>query len=650
MDKKTIIGIVLMVVVFIGYSFYMSGESKKAEEIREKNIEEYNKYAAEQQALAEVQAQEAAAKQAAYDALPEEEKQRIEDEKRAAELVLQRYTYGDTLLASQSHEQKLDTLDNDYISVVFDNKGGKIVDVTLKQHTRYAREERNEPVKLIKPNTAYFGLNMRRDANAELLNTNDFIFDSSIEEVDGVNVVTMTLATDEDAYVQYIYKVYNTGDASRDYLIDFTINNHNFAQYLDNREELVLRWENQVDRNEQAYENENMSATITYYDRGEDEATEMASGGEEFHRGMSWAAFKQQYFNSALVSNTPFNGYLSYNRSFKGGADFLKEYKARIILPQTAGDQTHNLGFYYGPNDYEILSDVALDGVYTNLENVIPMGDWIIGWINRNITVHIFNWLNNYGLGLGIVILLLTILVKLIILPLTYKSYMSTAKMRVIRPEIEEINKKYPKSEDAMKKQQAMMELYRKAGVSPMGGCLPLLIQMPILWAMFRFFPSNIALRGEGFLWADDLSTYDSVIDLPGNIPFYGDHVSLFALLMAVALFGYSFYSYKQTAATTPQAGSGVMKFMMVYFMPVMMLFFFNNYSSGLCYYYFVSQVLTMIIMYVIRRTVDDAKVRARLEAYASRPRKKSKFQQRYEDMLKQHQEQLNREQRRQRR
>ena len=282
---------------------------------------------------------------------------------------------------------------------------------------------------------------------------------------------------------------------------------------------------------------------------------------------------------------------------------------------------------------------------------IIPMGGWFIGWFNRYLTIPVFNWLKDNGVGFGLIILILTIIVKLIILPLTYKSYMSTAKMRAIRPEMEEINKKYPNKDDAMKKQQALMELYRKAGVSPMGGCLPLLIQMPILWAMFRFFPASIELRGEGFLWADDLSSYDSVLELPFSIPFYGDHVSLFALLMAVSLFGYSYISYKQQEATTAgQPGSGVMKFMMVYFMPVMMLFFFNSYSSGLCYYYFLSQMLTMLIMYIIRRSVDDNKVRERLLANAAKPRKKSKFQERYEEMLKQQQEQLNREQRRQRR
>lgn len=223
--------------------------------------------------------------------------------------------------------------------------------------------------------------------------------------------------------------------------------------------------------------------------------------------------------------------------------------------------------------------------------------------------------------------------------------------MRAVRPELEELNKKYPNPDDAMKKQQATMELYQKAGISPMGGCLPLLIQMPILWAMFRFFPASIELRGESFLWANDLSSYDSVVEFGFNIPFYGDHVSLFALLMTLSLFGYSFMTYKQQAATTAgQPGAGMMKFMMVYFMPLMMLCVMNSFSSGLCYYYFLSQIFTMIIMFVIRRTVNDEKVRERLLAHASKPRKKSKFQERYEEALRQQQEQLNREQRRQRR
>jgi YidC/Oxa1 family membrane protein insertase len=328
----------------------------------------------------------------------------------------------------------------------------------------------------------------------------------------------------------------------------------------------------------------------------------------------------------------------------------MKEFDSTITLPLSKEQATYNYAFYYGPNDLKIMEDVEFAGQNVDLDEIIPLGGWLIGWVNRYGTVPIFQWLSNKGLSFGLIILILTILVKLIILPLTYKSYMSTAKMRAIRPEMEAINQKYPNQDDAMKKQQAMMELYQKAGVSPMGGCLPLLIQMPILWAMFRFFPASIELRGEGFLWANDLSSYDSVLELPFSIPFYGDHISLFALLMAVALFGYSFISYKQQAATTAgQPGAGMMKFMMVYFMPVMMLCFMNSFASGLCYYYFLSQMFTMLIMWAIRRSVDDEKVRAKLLSH--KPKKKSRFQERYEEALRQQQEMgaINREQRRQR-
>ncbi len=274
----------------------------------------------------------------------------------------------------------------------------------------------------------------------------------------------------------------------------------------------------------------------------------------------------------------------------------MKDFAATVAFPFDKNVDEYNFAFYYGPNDYRILKHVEFGGETIDLERMIPLGGWLVGWINRLVTIPIFGWLKDYLPSFGLIILILTLLVKAVIFPLTYKSYLSTAKMRVIRPEMEALNAKYPRKEDAMKKQQAMMELYRKAGINPMGGCLPLLIQMPILWALFRFFPASIELRGESFLWANDLSSYDSIIDLPFNIPFYGDHVSLFALLMTISIFAFSYYSYNQTSAGQPQMAG--MKVMMVYVMPIMMLFFFNNYSSGLCYYYFLSQLITITQMY----------------------------------------------------
>jgi len=412
-----------------------------------------------------------------------------------------------------------------------------------------------------------------------------------------------------------------------------------------------IAWGNRSNMNERSFQMENMATTIAYWEAEDDEMEDLGQDGDlEKVEGVDWVALKQQYFTSAFISAEPFNAAMAFSTSTHEGKDFLKEFDTVISIPVT-GAEAYRFAFYYGPNDFKILNNVEFDGEKTNLDENIPMGGTLIGWINRIFTIPIFNWLKDHGVNFGIIILILTILVKLIILPLTYKSYMSTAKMRAVRPELEELNKKYPNPDDAMKKQQATMELYQKAGISPMGGCLPMLIQMPILWAMFRFFPASIELRGQSFLWVKDLSSYDSVLDLPFNIPFYGDHVSLFALLMTIALFGYSFITYKQQSATTAgQPGAGMMKFMMVYFMPLMMLFFFNSYSSGLCYYYFLSQMFTMVIMWAIRRSVDDEKVRAKLLAAKAKPKKKSKFQERYEEALRQQQEQMNREQRRQRR
>ena len=640
-----------MVAVFVGYSFYMSSEQEK---------------------VAELQAKQKKAKQEMADALAadnqkaQDEWNNLSEDDKAAKLEKQRVDkenaminqHGVTLLARYNQPSEIIEVDNEYITIDFDAKGGKIVSAELKGYERYAKGERTEKVNIINPNSAYFGIELNN--GTAVLNTNDYLFNSEvIPSEDGqTTTIVMTLPLDElteddaeHAYIKYTYTVNNTGNESKDYLVGFDFEQKNIDKYLALEDEIILRWKSQSMHNEKSFTNESTASTIMFYDRAEEEAGEIdADGHRQHYRNLDWVAFKQQYFSSALIADSAIHAGMGFTTSKNDGKDFVKSYEARVIIPHEKGQEHYEFAFYYGPNDYNVLSNVTFNGRNYQLDEIIPMGGWFIGWLNRILTIPIFNWLKDNGVGFGLIILILTLIVKLIILPLTYKSYMSTAKMRAIRPEMEEINQKYPNKEDAMKKQQALMELYRKAGVSPMGGCLPLLIQMPILWAMFRFFPASIELRGEGFLWADDLSSYDSVLDLPFNIPFYGNHVSLFALLMAVSLFGYSYMSYKQQSATTAgQPGAGVMKFMMVYFMPVMMLFFFNSYSSGLCYYYFLSQMFTMLIMFIIRRSVDDNKVRERLLANAAKPRKKSRFQQRYEEMLKQQQEQLNREQRRQR-
>ena len=638
MDKNTIIGIVLMIALFVGFSFYQSNEMKEQQEI-------VNQKAKIEQAERAMRVAEAEAERMLEEAMTAEERFVRDSIAELERTNVEVARHGATLYAARTGVVKQDVVANDYITVTFDNRGGKIADVTLNDYTRYAEGERTELVKLMTPESMRMGINLRR--GNELLNTNNYFFTPKVEELEDCTIVTMTLDIERDAWVEYIYTVYRTGDKSRDYLIDFTLKQHNIDQMLSNRDEIVLTWHNKSNKNERSFRNESMATTIEYFTDGDVEQLD-ADGEREEEDGIEWVAFKQQYFSSVLISEYPMVAAMSFKSAKNESAGYLKEFDAQIVIPHSAGRELYNLAFYYGPNDYKVMKGVEFMGRDCELEKVIPMGGTLIGWWNKLVTIPVFHWLRDLGLGFGLIILILTLLVKAVILPLTYKSYMSTAKMRAIRPELEAINAKYPKQEDAMKKQQATMELYQKVGISPMGGCLPLLIQMPILWAMFRFIPASIELRGEGFLWADDLSTYDSILELPFNIPFYGDHISLFALLMTLALFGYSYISYNQQSATTAgQPGAGMMKFMMVYFMPLMMLCVMNEFSAGLCYYYFLSQIFTMIIMFVIRRTTNDEEVRAKL--LTRKPKKKSKFQERYEEALRQQQDQMtiNREQRR---
>lgn len=490
MNKNTIIGIVLMVALFIGYGIYQANVLEE-QQAYEQKVKEQNEKKAIAEAEAAMQYAEAEA------ALTAEDRAKRDSIYRANEELRVFNTHGERLLAALEGESKLDTLQNDFMSVIFDSRGGKIVDVTLKEHTRYAEGERTELVKMMAPESAFWAVDMHRNGN--YLNTNDYIFDSDVETIDNGYRVTMTLETDPDAYIQYVYTMYNTGDPSRDHLIDFTLNQHNFDQYLARENEIILHWDNKSMKNERSFPNENTATTVAYYENEEEEVEELdANDGNksrEHHRNLGWVALKQQYFSSVLIAKDPIHAGMGYKTSQKQGEDFVKAYDTRIIIPHEKGTETYKFALYYGPNDYTIMKNVEFAGKEQELEELIPMGGWLIGWFNKFLTIPVFQWLKDHGLSFGLIILILTLMVKLIILPLTYKSYMSTAKMRAVRPELEAINKKYPDPNDAMKKQQATMELYQKAGISPMGGCLPLLIQMPILWAMFRFFPASIELQ-----------------------------------------------------------------------------------------------------------------------------------------------------------
>ena len=639
MDKKSIIGIAVVAVLFLGFAYINSKQQKEY-------LEKKEAYDAYMDSVA--RATRPAVPAADSTATGEVQPGVTAEEAAAAARERQVETLGESLANAREAEPEEFTVENDVIAVRFSTRGGQITGVTLKDYTKYApRGERNQQIELMDPATARFGLSfyVKNGLRNIPVNTLDYVFTAEPETTaaDGAEsvVVAMRLPVAEGSYLEYRYTIYDTKSPERDYLVDFDVRLVNMAREMANQTQIQIDWANTTYQNEKGFQNENMYTTLAYRFPGESSIEElgMSDGAKSknISTQVSWVAFKQQLFSSVFIA--PEN--VSYaNLAFDTAApesSLLKTFTAQMGVPYTPQTEGYDFAFYFGPNKYSILKKVDdSKGAEIHLERLVPLGWGIFGWVNRWCVIPVFDFLRNYIGSFGIIILILVVLVKLVISPLTYKSYVSMAKMRLIKPQVDELNKKYPKQEDAMKRQQATMELYKKAGINPMGGCIPMLIQMPILIAMFRFFPASIELREQPFLWADDLSSYDSVLNLPFSIPFYGDHVSLFALLMALSLFGYSYFSYQQTASSQPQMAG--MKFMMVYLMPIMMLFWFNSYSSGLCYYYLLSNLFTIGQTLVIRRMVDDQKIHAIMQANAARKSKgkKSKFQQRYEELLRQ--------------
>lgn len=637
MDKKSIIGIAVVAVLFLGFAYLNTKEQKKYEQ-------EMAAWQATQDSLAAVNRAAAVAVDTTAVIAPTDSVAVAE----AAAAVRERQveTLGEYLAAAREAAPEEFTVENDVMSVRFSTRGGQVTGVTLKDYRKYApRKEEGRPVEMMDPETAQFGMTfyVRNGLNNVDVNTLDYVFEADpvTTTPDGAQLVVMRLPVAADASLEYRYLIYDTASPERDYLVDFDVRLVNMAAEMANQTQIRLDWAASTYQNEKGFKNENMYTTVAYRFPGDSSVEELSMSEEERSKevttSVNWVAFKQQFFSSVFIA--PEN--VSYaNMGFttaQPGSGYVKNFRAQMTVPYTADTEGYDFAFYYGPNKYSILKKVtATEGDDLYMERLIPLGWGIFGWVNRWFVIPVFDFLRNYIPSFGIVILILAVLIRLIISPMTYKSYVSMAKMRLIKPQVDELAKKYPKQEDAMKRQQATMELYKKAGINPMGGCIPLLIQMPILIAVFRFFPASIELRDQPFLWADDLSSYDSILNLPFSIPFYGDHISLFALLMAASMFFYSYYNYQQTASTQTQMPG--MKFMMVYLMPVMLLLWFNSYASGLCYYYLLSNLLTIGQTLVIRRMVDDSKIQAIMQANAARKSngKKSKFQQRYEELLRQ--------------
>ncbi len=639
MDKKTLLGFVVLALVFVGFAYLNGKEQKRYQE----ELAAYNAYQDSVKAatMPEVVVDTTTLAQVGDAVSNVGETPVTEAESaymRRVELL------GEELAAAEAAEAEEFTVENDVMKITFTTRGGQIKAVELKEYTKYGpRDERNEPVQMFDPERERFGLSffVRRGYHDLKIQTADYTFRvEPLSTEEGAQVVTMRLPVAAGADMEFRYLIYNTATPERDYLIDFDVRLNGLSPLLSNQTSVGVEWSSKSYQNERGFTNENMYTTLAYHHVGEDSIEElgMSEGfkDDDTSTTVDWVDFKQQFFSSVLIVPEGLQGAEIAFDTAKEGSGYMKEYMLQSSLPYSTSTTGYDMAFYFGPNRYSILRKVQVEeDQKLYLERVIPLGWGIFGWINRWFVIPVFDLLRNHIDSFGVIILILAVLIRLIISPLTYKSYVSMAKMRLVKPEMDALAAKYPKQEDAMKRQQATMELYKKAGINPMGGCIPMLIQMPILIAMFRFFPASIELRGESFLWAHDLSSYDSVLNLPFSIPFYGDHVSLFTLLMVLSTFTFSYINYQQTASSQPQMPG--MKFMMLYMMPLMLLFWFNSYASGLCYYYLLSNLLTIAQTYIVRHMVDDDKIRLQMEANAAKKSKgkKSKFQQRYEELMR---------------
>lgn len=631
MDKNSLLGLVIIGIILFGFTFITSRQ--QAEQARQEAIAD-SIYRVENPipTAATTMATNGTSAQAVIS--PADSALQAQNEL-IAQANLQQHI-GNHLFAASKGNETLYELENDLVKMSISNKGGRVAAVQLKKYKTY----RGDPLMLFNSETSVFDLSffVKQGFNNVQINTGNYFFSTDAEPVTTLSEneeqksLSMRLYVDSTSYVEYLYTI-----RKDNYMVDFDMNFVGMSNVFDQRSEMILTWENVGPQNEKGFDNENTYTTISYMLPSEESIDDLGVSKETeqeiIEHKIKWIAFKQQFFSSILIADESFqNAELKYE-TFRPTDSNIKKFSAKISIPFSAQTESYKHSFYFGPNRYSTLNKYDI-----GIQELVPLGWGIFGWVNRWLVIPIFDFLGKYIGNYGIIILLLTIIIKILIAPLTYKSYLSTAKMRLLKPEIEDIGQKYPKKEDALKKQQAIMELYKKAGVSPMGGCIPMLIQFPILIAMFRFFPSSIELRGEHFLWADDLSSYDSIINLPFDIPYYGEHVSLFALLMAVSVYFSSKINYTQTAASAPQMAG--MKFMMLYMMPVMLLFWFNNYSSGLSYYYLVSNLITIGQTYAFRYAVDDDKLHQKMKENAKKPRKKSKWQERYDQMLKQQQQQ----------
>ena len=539
------------------------------------------------------------------------------------------FAYSATL---PSAKEAYTTIENKLIVLKIANKGGYIVEATLKNYERFKKGS-GELVALIKNNNANLNVQLVTNDN-RTLNTKDLFFEPTLTKNGEDQILSMRLKAGADAYLEYKYVL-----KADDYMLDFNIQSQGLNKVLNASKPLNLEWDLKAYSNEKSLTTENRYSEMYYeYEEGKSDYLGQSKDKTENVEKVSYIAYKQHFFSSILLTDVPFEKAQLYTNNLVGGDNvdttYTKQFKAIVPLAFKNGEIDEKMNWYYGPTDYKMLKTYG-----RNLEDIVALGWGIFGWINRHAFIPMFGFLTLF-IQQGWAIVLFTILVKLVMSPITYKSFLSQAKMKVLRPEIAELGDKFKK--EPMKKQQETMKLYNKAGVNPMAGCLPGLLQMPVFYALFQFFPSELSLRQKGFLWADDLSSFDSIYELPFHIPAYGNHISLFPILASIAIFFYMKMTTGDQQMQAPQQEGmpdmAKMMKIMVYISPLMMLLFFNSYASGLSLYYFISNTITIGIMLVIKNyIIDSDKIHAQIqENKLKEPKKQGKFQQKLQEVMAQ--------------
>lgn len=621
MDKNTIIGLVLMAAVLIGFSWYNTNQERNLQSNQTEQITP----------------------------------QKATDNKQpSATTTLVKATADSTDIfyaATKEQTPKVVELKNQKVSVKINTKGGAISEVRLNEYKSYKDFEAKKENPLLLYSNKDAGLNFKLDTKEGTLDFSNYYF-TPINQTD--STVTMRLQASNGASIDVDYKL-----LADNYLVNFTVKANGMQKYLPSTTQTIqMDWHDRVAQQEKGFYFENMYSTLTYKKHGDDthKMSENETKEESVTESVDWIAFKNQYFSSVLLAAEPMKNVNVKSEQLEEGSGYLKNYSANMAATfDASGAKPSKFQFYFGPNNYRLLQKMDNYKVSehdNDLQGLVYLGWPIVKWINRFFTLYVFDFFTRLGLPMGIVLLLITLLLRAIVYVPTRKSYLSSAKMRVLKPKIDEIAAKYPKQEDAMKRQQETMSLYSQYGVSPMGGCLPMLIQMPIWIAMFNFVPNAIELRQQSFLWADDLSTYDSLVSWNTNIWGLGNHLSLFCLLFCATNLLYSFMTMRQQRETMSGEQAQQMKMMqwMMMLMPLFFFFMFNKYSAGLNYYYFISLLFSALTMWYLRKTTDDKKLLAKLEANyqanKNNPNKKpSGLAARLEALQKQQEEMMKRQQ-----